>query len=520
MNKTFNEIRQFLFTCSGEDNFILKRCNVVIQKRFAFIGGFVLLIFIGCFFSATLFSYSLFQGAKWISIPIGIFWGAMVVNIYLLLLHTISPPIIPLSHKIKKRKKNGGIEREDKPHFLNLSMLLRIGFMMLLAVIIAQPLNYDALSFTVNTHLEKHKIKERVKLYSLTNKHLIQSEVNNQNEFNVKIKSTLYNDESIKLKRYLSSVDSKINNDKVFIDLVSKKIIQLNKIDAHLFLNTFENQQKTKLINEIDNLLYNQIISDNSFINKLNALSISGKLKIEFDNYKSQLINLTTDKIDNYDKLNNLLNKSNFYVKTIQLLLAENPLSWILTIMICLLFLLPIILKYKARDVSARLFQQDQEENKELIKLRSQLINTTDYNWLQKKIKSINAKGIRTSDYYFQRMLFEHKIILEEYEESKKIFSKILTQNINNYNQNSKNRLLILLEKLKKINSNKYQEYNKLIFDEYKNEVIFKYEYWLDCPFRTEKLKPIPIIENHGSFLDFVYNSTNEKDEINKEIDE
>ena len=102
--------------------------------------------------------------------------------------------------------------------------------MMLLAVIIAQPLNYDALSFTVNTHLEKHKIKERVKLYSLTNKHLIQSEVNNQNEFNVKIKSTLYNDESIKLKRYLSSVDSKINNDKVFIDLVSKKIIQLNKI--------------------------------------------------------------------------------------------------------------------------------------------------------------------------------------------------------------------------------------------------------------------------------------------------
>ena len=111
MNKTLSSLRLFLFTCSGEDNYILKRCKSRIQIRFALIGFFVLLIFAGCFFSATLFSYCLFQGAKWTSIPIGILWGAMVVNMYLLLLHTISPAIIPLASK--KKKKNNNIETNE-----------------------------------------------------------------------------------------------------------------------------------------------------------------------------------------------------------------------------------------------------------------------------------------------------------------------------------------------------------------------------------------------------------------------
>lgn len=516
MNKTFNEIRQFLFTCSGEDNFILERCNTVIQKRFALIGGFVLLIFFGCFFSAMLFSYSLFQGAKWTSIPIGIFWGAMVVNMYLLLLHTISPSIIPLACKVKRRKKTVGIEREEKPHFLNLSMFLRIGFMMLLAIIIAQPLNYSVLSSTVETHLEKHKVKERVTLYSLTNKHLIQSELNNQKEFNTIINSRLYGEDAERIKQYLTDIDNKIQGDKYFIELVNKKINKLNDIEGHLFLNSNENRQKAALINQIDLLLSNQIISDHNLINTLNSLSILGKLKPDFDNYKTELINLTIEKIDNYNKLNDLLNKSNFYIKTIQLLLVENPLSWFLSFLICLLFLLPIIFKYKARDISANLFLSDLEENKELVRLRKELINTTDFNWLEKKIKSINAKEIRTPDYYFQRMLIEHKIILEEYDETKKEFSKLLTENIKRFNQNSLNRLLPIVEKLKKINSNKYQEYKDQIFEEFKNEKIVKYEYWLDCPFRTEKIKPTPIFENHGSFLDFFYN-TSENNEENKQ---
>lgn len=389
--------------------------------------------------------------------------------------------------------------------------------MMLLAIVIAQPLNYSLLSFSVETHLEKHKIKERVKLYSLTNKHLIVSELNNQNEFNAKIKATLLYDETNQLKTKLDSIDFKINNDKIFLQKAEKKVKELDNIESHLFLTSKENIQKTKLINEIEVLLDNQVSSDYYLINYLNTFALSGKIKIDFDKYKNQLIDLTNDKIDNYNKLNRLLNNSNFYIKTIKILLTKNILSWILTSAICLIFLLPIIFKYKVRTISSNLFLQEQNEDKDLIKLREQLINTTDFNWLKKKLKSINAREIKTSDYYFQRMLIEHKIIVEEYEETKKTFSAILTENIRKFNKNSKNRILPLLEKLKNINSKKYHEFKAQFLDEYKDEKVFKYEYWLDCPFRTEKISPISIKENHQNFLDFIYNSNNESEDISQQ---
>jgi hypothetical protein len=240
---------------------------------------------------------------------------------------------------------------------------------------------------------------------------------------------------------------------------------------------------------------------------------ISGNLRTDFESYKSNLIGLVNEKIDNYTKLNNLLNKSNFYIKSIQILLVESPLSWIITIIVCLAFLLPIIFKYKARDLSAKMFLENQKDNPELIKLRAELIETTDFNWLEKKIKKINAKDIRTSDYYFQRMLIEHRIILEEYDDTKKQFSNILTENIRRFNANSLERLFPLLEKLKKVKLTEYQNLSNKIIDEYKNEIVIKYEYWLDCPFRTKRINKISVINNEIGLLDFVYNQ-NSEDEI------
>lgn len=515
MNKALNSLRLFLFTCSGEDNYILKRCKPAIQRRFALIGFFVLLIFAGCFFSATLFSNSLFQGSMWVSLPIGIFWGAMVVNIYLLLLHTISPAIIPLASK-KKRRKNNALsnESEEKANFLSLSMLLRIGFMILLAIIIAQPLNYSLLSSTITTHLEKHKIQERVKLYSLTNKHLIESEVLNLNEFNNKVNTQLNINQAQSVSNYLTTITSKINTDRIFLQESFKKLNQLNKIDNHIFLNKKENKEKKRIIDQLEILLSDQITSDETFVNELVTKTISGTLKADFDSYKANLISLVNEKIENYNNLNRLLEKSNFYIKTIQLLMVENPLSWIISLMVCLVFLLPIIFKYKARNISAKMFLENNLENHELIKLRAELINTTNFNWLEKKIKNINAKDIRTADYYFQRMLIEHRIILEEYDDTKKQFSKILTKKIKQFNTNSLNRLLPLAEKLKNCNLSKYQEITTTILEEYKNEIVIKYEYWLDCPFRTKRVQEVTIINDEVGLLDFLYDKTEEDENL------
>ena len=506
MNKTYNDIRLFLFTCSGEDNFILKRCKGQIQRKFAILGFCVLLIFVGCFFSATFFTYSLFDGeAKWMSIPIGLIWGSIVVNMYLLLLHTISPAIIPLSSK-KNKGKNATEVTQVQNKFLTLSMFLRMSFMVLLAIIIAQPLNVKLLSWSVETSIQKHKIQERIKLYSSTNKDLIKSELIAQKDINNKIQSRLDSVTCNIVTKHLGIINSKIIEDSLFISKTTKDLKKLKVIDEKSFLTSKDKIAKATILVNLETSLNNELQTDNDFIANINVISINGSLKDDFEKFKANTTSLMNEKIDNYNALNNILNKSNFYVKTIQLLLSENPFSWLITLLVCLLFLFPIYFKYKIRDLSAEIFQKQEQNEPEIIKLREELINTKNFNWLEKKIKSTNIKNIRTSDYYFQRMLIEHKIILEEYDKTKKKFSQSLTANVKQYNRSSLKRILPLLEKLKQVNPNKYSEIKKQIFEEYIDEEMVKYEYWLDCPFRTKRVHSPDISNNESEFLDFIYN--------------
>ncbi len=515
MNKPLSDKYLFLFTCSGEDNYILKRCNWGIQKRFALIGCFVLLIFVGCFCSATLFCISLFQNASLISLFMGVFWGAMVVNMYLLLLHTISPAIIPAASK-KQRKKIEVVETIDNQNrFLTFSMFFRIGFMMLLAIIIAQPLNYSILSSSVKTDIDKHKIQERVKLYTLTNKHLILTELENQKDLNQKIINKLNPDEAKQVSSHLKLINNKITGDQYFVICATKKLKELNRIDCHVFLSSNEKLKKTTIINDLESRLNNELVSDETFINDLNSISISGYLKKDYDNFKSSMSSLINEKTENYNKLNDLLDKSNFYVKTIQILLVENPISWFITFLVCLIFLLPIYFKYKARDISAKIFELENHKP-DIVRLRNELINNTDFNWLENKILKIDINKIETSDYYFMRMLIEHKTILIEYRQTKEKFSKILTANIKQYNKSVKDKLNPLLEKLKSINLKRYQEYKKLEDTELKDEIIFKYEHWLDMPFRTKRTQTVSITNTEVGLLDFVYN--NDTEELIEEI--
>ena len=56
-------LKAFLWKFSGEDEYIIEQCeNGKSQNRFAFIGLFVIGIFIGCFISATAFMYEVFEG--------------------------------------------------------------------------------------------------------------------------------------------------------------------------------------------------------------------------------------------------------------------------------------------------------------------------------------------------------------------------------------------------------------------------------------------------------------------------
>ena len=106
MNQAIHRLRLFFCFFSGEDDFIIRKCNARIQISFAFIGLFVIIIFAGCWISASLFMSHIFDGTRWVSVPTGIIWALLVVNLYLLLLYTISPALLPVA--IKRKTINKG----------------------------------------------------------------------------------------------------------------------------------------------------------------------------------------------------------------------------------------------------------------------------------------------------------------------------------------------------------------------------------------------------------------------------
>lgn len=133
MNTILNTLRNNLCKFSGEDYFIISKCSNKIQLYFSLIGLLVLLILLCSFASALYFTEQLFHN-KITDIGVGIVWGYIVTNMYVLLLYTITPRILPI--RVRKNEKY-----ITKSITLNASIIYRIFIVILLAIIIAQPLN-------------------------------------------------------------------------------------------------------------------------------------------------------------------------------------------------------------------------------------------------------------------------------------------------------------------------------------------------------------------------------------------
>lgn len=132
MSLIFNHLRDFFCKLSGEDYTIISKCSSKIQFYYSLIGFFVFLILLFSFLSALYFTENLFHNVI-ADIGGGLVWGYIVTNIYILLLYTISPTLLP----IKGNDQEMNIKRIE----LSFSMILRIFIVILLAIIIAQPLN-------------------------------------------------------------------------------------------------------------------------------------------------------------------------------------------------------------------------------------------------------------------------------------------------------------------------------------------------------------------------------------------
>lgn len=126
-------IRNRLCRLSGEDYTIISKCSNKIQIYFSLIGLLVLMILLCSFASALYFTEHLFHSVV-ADIGVGIVWGYIVTNMYVLFLYTITPTLLPT--KIRKNQKI-----KTNQFQLSFSMGLRVFIIVLLAIIIAQPLN-------------------------------------------------------------------------------------------------------------------------------------------------------------------------------------------------------------------------------------------------------------------------------------------------------------------------------------------------------------------------------------------
>lgn len=133
MNSLLRTTRNWLCVFSGEDCTIIQICSIKIQNYFSIIGLIVLIIMLCSLASSIYFTNQLFDSI-FANISIGATWGYIITNMYLLFLYTITPALLPTKVLNKELIKT----REFQ---LSFSMGLRISILILLAIIIAQPLN-------------------------------------------------------------------------------------------------------------------------------------------------------------------------------------------------------------------------------------------------------------------------------------------------------------------------------------------------------------------------------------------
>ena len=124
---------------SGEDTRIIfdPETDPEVAGQFAAIGLLVLTIFCISIYSSIHFLLNMLIGSHLFAFAVGLLWGAIIANIYYLLLFTITPPIL------KGREWNvHGVRKEattEKKLLARVSLSFRLLFVILLAVIIAQP---------------------------------------------------------------------------------------------------------------------------------------------------------------------------------------------------------------------------------------------------------------------------------------------------------------------------------------------------------------------------------------------
>ena len=188
---------------------------------------------------------------------------------------------------------------------------------------------------------------------------------------------------------------------------------------------------------------------------------------------------------------------SDEYMGLIKSQFIRLPEAFLLTVFWCIIFLVPILLKYKIRrnSVLEKDFETSGSSKWDLMYIRDNLISPIDFTVLFLKIRKVNISTFKTSDFYFYKSLVEYKFILDEYDDFLRLHDSLLNHSINEANKKILN--------IERVSSD--LAYDQKIRD-LLNYKIEKYEYFDDAPFRTTPKVDATHYESEEEFLKMFYN--------------
>ena len=488
----------FFHLFSGEDREIIRAMNDKrINNYFNIIGFSVIAICIICFISALTFMLNILEGyAKIASLPIGFFWGFTVTIIYVLLLYTITPPLLldkhSLKNKSKKKKTILSIKEnsKDEKHnvlskWFSISMIVRLTFIGVFAFIIAQPFNVILFSPLIKEKLELYKAHYKAEIILNADEPKIQQEILLRDEFFSKIHlNTLPKEDSLQISKLLNGINEKTEYDFRFLNnakSLKKRISQghAKKIPE----NDIEN-----LIIQLDKNILAVLENDEMYLSS-NPITENA---FEINRLDDEFRKLIKDKAASNNYIISLIDKNNFYMRKIILINSSILGAFFVNIFFVLLFVVPIFQKFSIRSIRTK-----------------DKMGFYDY-------KEKYERNFVVGRYKFFKQNFEkqfHSRQLSHYLEMKKKINEKLSEfqaiGINskfNYEKELIERFYPYVEQSKEELIEKFGfSIKQLEYIEERNKIEF-YEKYVDPPFNLQEKKTERVILSGQVLIDSVWN--------------
>lgn len=473
----FFKAHKTLHIFSGEDiNIINKLNDPKLNVRFNLIGLLVMIICIGCLFSSAIFILNILDGAdKLWSVPIGVFWGFSVTMIYILLLYTITPPLLLdrsmllKSSSSKNSNKILWVNLKKLTKWFSASMLLRIGFILIFSLIIAQPINYMLFNHLVKTDIEVHKMNYKSDLIYLSDSSSIVEEKNLYQEFHSKLKLFNFNkSDSLNLAEKTLDINQKNLDDQKFLLQSAEIKFKIDKISKKI--NKKSEAIKNQLIEGRYFLTQEQINSDSLFLSngsEMNFMNVDiQNLYLKYFQGMNQAIE---KKHFNNQNVSKLIDSNRFYLRSIIFLNQKSLVVKVFNLLFVLLFVVPIYFKIEIR-----------------------------------RLKLKNNPG-----FYEFKEKYEVDFVTSYYKSFKLRFEEQLRDNYRFYHQ----RALTNLQKDLEILQSKMPKKAELIKFEISNRYQYKvelYEKYLDPPFNLKDKNDHRVEYSEDYFLRMIEEKTND----------